>query len=372
MAPVLAQLIPQLAAGPLSKSQATGYAGLFGANSELGTLFGGLATGGLNATQTASNYDTIYTLIGSLATLQTTVGANTNALADNTATMVSLLQQQNTILSERLGLGAAQTSVLRNFIPNLPHYASGGPVIDDGLIYAHAGEHVVPQGGSLVMGGGAQSPIHLHQTVSGNMAPLLSLIDERVSHPDNVLKISRRIGTRTGQLRGAPGAVRSSRRSPPEAFEERTHQDHQAQRTQNHQARRRREHRERTQSEQARKSESPPGAPGAAPPGVSGVEPPGVAGAVPPGVVPAGVVPPGGETGRRGAAGGGGRGAGGGGGGGSGCGDGAVGRDRGDGAVGGDGVAGSVGPDDHLVVLPAAAAAGEVVVQAVQEAAAGR
>ena len=208
LAPVLAQLIPQLAAGPLSKSQATGYAGLFGANSELGTLFGGLATGGLNATQTASNYDTIYTLIGTLATLQTTVGANTNALADNTATMVSLLQQQNTILSERLGLGAAQTSVLRNFIPSLPHYASGGPVIDDGLIYAHAGEHVVPRGGTLVAQSSPAVHVAVHPHFSGELAPLMKLIDTQVSHPDNVLKISRQIGTRTGQLGGAPGGWR--------------------------------------------------------------------------------------------------------------------------------------------------------------------
>ena len=125
LAPVLAQLIPQLAAGPLSKSQATGYAGLFGANSELGTLFGGLATGGLNATQTASNYDTIYTLIGSLATLQTTVGANTNALADNTATMVSLLQQQNTILSEKAGLGRS-TSIGASQLHPEPSAQRGG------------------------------------------------------------------------------------------------------------------------------------------------------------------------------------------------------------------------------------------------------
>jgi TP901 family phage tail tape measure protein len=206
LAPVLATLIPQLEAG-MSKGQLTTAAGEFGPNSELGTLFGGLASGNLNATDTASSYDTIYSLIGGLATLQTTVGANTNALADNTATMVSLLQQQNTILSEKVALGAAQGSVLRNYIPNLPHMASGGPVIDDGLIYAHAGEHVVPQGGSLVMGGGQQT-MHLHQTVTGEMAPLLSLIDSRVSHPDNVLKISRQIGRRTSALSGAPGGWR--------------------------------------------------------------------------------------------------------------------------------------------------------------------
>ena len=105
LAPVLAQFIPQLEGGPLSQAQLTQYAGAFGHNSELGTLFGGLATGNLNATDTANSYDTIYTLIGSLATLQTTMGDNTNALADNTATMVSLLQQQNTILSERVALG---------------------------------------------------------------------------------------------------------------------------------------------------------------------------------------------------------------------------------------------------------------------------
>ena len=119
--------------------------------------------------------------------------------------MVSLLQQQNTILSERLALGSAQASVLRNFIPNLPSMAAGGPVMEDGLIYAHAGEHVVPQGGSLVSGGGA---IHLHQTIGGDIAPLLSVIDSRVSHPDNVLKISRQIGRRTGALSGAPGGWR--------------------------------------------------------------------------------------------------------------------------------------------------------------------
>ena len=44
--------------------------------------------------------------------------------------------------------------------------------------------------------------------IGGDIAPLLSVIDSRVSHPDNVLKISRQIGRRTGALSGAPGGWR--------------------------------------------------------------------------------------------------------------------------------------------------------------------
>jgi hypothetical protein len=206
LSPVLASLIPQLEGGPLSQGAAAGYAKQF-SGGELGTLFGALASGGLNATDTSKTYDTIYSLMTSLAQLQTALGDNTAAVANNTATMINLLQQQNTILSQRVALGANQTSVLRNFIPNLPHFATGGPVVDDGLIYAHAGEHVVPQGGSLVMGGGAPT-IQNHFHAEGSIAPLISLIRTEIRHPENVRAVSQQIGTRTSQLSGAPGGWR--------------------------------------------------------------------------------------------------------------------------------------------------------------------
>ena len=37
------------------------------------------------------------------------------------------------------------------------HFATGGPVTEDGPIFAHAGEYVVPKGGALVGGGGSVS-----------------------------------------------------------------------------------------------------------------------------------------------------------------------------------------------------------------------
>ena len=99
-------------------------------------------------------------------------------------------------------------AALSGFAPNIPHFASGGPILNDGLIYAHAGEHVVPKSGTLVSQGSSPTTVHLHQTVSGDMSGLISLIDARVSHPENVLRISHQIGRRSQQLSGAPGARR--------------------------------------------------------------------------------------------------------------------------------------------------------------------
>lgn len=200
-------VIAGLESGTLNNATA---AKIFGGNtSALGTDFTQLASGKLNAAQTASTYDSIYSLIGSLGSLQSTIDQNTTATEDNTSTMVNLLQQQNTMLSEKVALGAAQTSVLRGMIPQIPHFAKGGPVLQDGLIYAHQGEYVVPNSGSSPVSGGAA--VHLHQTIGGDMAPLLTLIDSRVSHPQNVLRVSQQIGRRTGQLSNIPGGFRNTR-----------------------------------------------------------------------------------------------------------------------------------------------------------------
>lgn len=207
LSPVLAGLIPALEAGPLSQTQAAGYATQFKGGA-LGSLFGGLASGKLNATDTASTYQAIYNLIGTLGSLQSSLAANTTAVVDNTSTMVSLLQQQNTILSERLALNTAQTTVLRNFIPQIPHFAAGGPVLKDGLIYAHAGERVLSAGQTQQVNNSMSPEVHNHFHIEGSIAPLIKTIRTEIAHPDNVRTVSSMIGQRTTQLQGAPGGFR--------------------------------------------------------------------------------------------------------------------------------------------------------------------
>jgi TP901 family phage tail tape measure protein len=133
----------------------------------------------------------------------------TAATSTENTQLIQLLQQQNTQLAEAYALSQAQFKVLSTFAPNIPHFASGGPVLNDGLIYAHAGEHVVPAQGTLVRDSAQKIPeVHNHFTVQGSMAPLIDIIDQRVQHPDNARHISTHIGRRTSMLAGAPGGFR--------------------------------------------------------------------------------------------------------------------------------------------------------------------
>lgn len=115
------------------------------------------------------------------------------------AAMNSLLKEQLQQVSERAAIEGAQLKTLTNFIPQIPHYEKGGPVLDDGLIYAHKGEHVVPVGGTLV----AQSTspnVKVDTHVHGSIAPLIELIDSRFSEPHNAVSVSRNVSRRTNGM----------------------------------------------------------------------------------------------------------------------------------------------------------------------------
>jgi hypothetical protein len=190
-----------------------------GQSSTLGVEFGSLAGTGVGGTgavgsQMLSPVDTqnmitaVDGVVGGLTSLQTALEANTEQLLQNEN---ALLVQSNTQLSEKLALSTAQTGVLAGFIPSLPHFASGGPVINTGLAMVHSGEHVVPAGGTLVSSGAHAPVVHVHNHINGNAGALIDMIDSRVQHPDNVRANSYQTGRRTNQLSGAPGGFRGYR-----------------------------------------------------------------------------------------------------------------------------------------------------------------
>lgn len=118
-------------------------------------------------------------------------------------TLNAALKEQAQLLGEKLSVQGAELSTFKNFLPQIPHYEKGGPVLEDGLIYAHEGEHVVPKGGSLVANSTAPN-VAVHNHFSGELAPLISLIDSRVTHPANVRQIGQMQMRRTDLLRGRP------------------------------------------------------------------------------------------------------------------------------------------------------------------------
>ena len=112
------------------------------------------------------------------------------------------LKEQLQQMVERDAIQGAQFSTFKNFIPQIPHYEKGGPVLDTGLAMVHKGEHVVPQGGTLVSSVG-QAPVFNHKTdVHGDAAGLIKLIDSRVTHPANVRQVSQQITQRSDGLSG--------------------------------------------------------------------------------------------------------------------------------------------------------------------------
>lgn len=122
--------------------------------------------------------------------------------SENTdSTLLALQKQLSQQLAETVTLQGAQLKTFQNFIPQIPHYEKGGPVVSDGLIYAHKGEHVVPAGGTLAVNSSApnvETNVHVH----GELAPLLRIIDERVRHPDNVRAVSGQMARRTQGFAG--------------------------------------------------------------------------------------------------------------------------------------------------------------------------
>lgn len=127
---------------------------------------------------------------------------DTTAAGQDQSQLITLLQQQNANLAETLNLKENQTAVLKGMMPLIPSYDTGGPVLNDTLANVHAGEYVVPKGGALVStstGSGATN-VELHQHYHGNAGALMSLIDQRIQHPNNVRAISRQLGQRSQLL----------------------------------------------------------------------------------------------------------------------------------------------------------------------------
>jgi TP901 family phage tail tape measure protein len=122
--------------------------------------------------------------------------------AEKNSTLESALKEEVQQLGEKASIDGAQLSTFKNFIPQIPHYKEGGPVLDTGLAMVHKGEHVVPEGGTLVSTGG-QAPVFHHKTdVHGDAAGLIKLIDSRVTRPANVRQIGQMQMRRTDLVRG--------------------------------------------------------------------------------------------------------------------------------------------------------------------------
>jgi TP901 family phage tail tape measure protein len=122
--------------------------------------------------------------------------------SEQASVLNAALKEEIQQMTERAAIQSASLSTFKNFIPQIPHYEKGGPVLDDGLIYAHKGEHVVPQGGTLVSSS-SPAPVFNHKTdVHGDAAGLIKLIDSRVTHPANVRQISQMQMRRTDLIRG--------------------------------------------------------------------------------------------------------------------------------------------------------------------------
>lgn len=121
---------------------------------------------------------------------------------EENSALTEALEQENEILSKNLATETSQFYVLKNFEMNLPHFEKGGPVLEDGPIYAHKGEHVVPREGALVANGAGNVSIEHTQVFQGELGPLMKLVDERVQHPDNVRVISRQMAQRTQNFPG--------------------------------------------------------------------------------------------------------------------------------------------------------------------------
>jgi len=135
------------------------------------------------------------------------------ATAQDNTQLIELLQEQNLQLSETLALNEAQTSVLAGMIPQIPHYAQGGPVIGDQLAQLHDQEYVVPRGGALVSGGSGPAPaaVHVHNHIHGDAQGLIRTIRSEIHNPVNVLGVSKQIGRRTSMLSSRPGQRRTDR-----------------------------------------------------------------------------------------------------------------------------------------------------------------
>jgi Transglycosylase SLT domain len=162
---------------------------------------------GINTSNQGAIYDTQTTILGlqnSIHQATADEGTAGNAASDNTQ-LITLLEQQNANLAEQLAVNQTQTAVMTGLLPSIPHFDTGGPVLEDTLAMVHKDEHVVPKNGALVLRGGSSSGpavthVQMDQHFHGALAGLMQLVDQRIQHPDNVRMISRQIGQRTQLL----------------------------------------------------------------------------------------------------------------------------------------------------------------------------
>lgn len=131
-------------------------------------------------------------------------GATPEGESVQQSAMNSLLKQQVQQLAETASIQGAQLATFKAFIPQIPKYEKGGPVVNDGLIYAHKGEHVVPAGGTLISNS-QPANVKVDNHFHGVGGELIALIDSRVTHPENVREVSRHMAQRTNMLTGRAG-----------------------------------------------------------------------------------------------------------------------------------------------------------------------
>jgi TP901 family phage tail tape measure protein len=122
-------------------------------------------------------------------------GANAEALLQ---LQTELTKQAN----ERASISGIELAAIKTFMPQIPHYEQGGPVVDTGLAMVHKGEHVVPVGGSLVSNSAPNVSLNHQTVVQGDMAALIKVVDSRITHPDNVRAVSSVMAQRTQLFSG--------------------------------------------------------------------------------------------------------------------------------------------------------------------------
>ena len=130
-----------------------------------------------------------------------TAGAAAGETAQEQA-LTDLLKEALTRAVETIAIQGADLAAMSGLTSKLPHYEQGGPVLETGLAVVHKGEHVVPVGGTLVANSSPAPVVNVENHVHGDLGPLISLIDTRVAHPQNVRAISRQMARRSNLLPG--------------------------------------------------------------------------------------------------------------------------------------------------------------------------
>jgi TP901 family phage tail tape measure protein len=124
------------------------------------------------------------------------VGAETNTALE------TVQKEEIEQLGKSLILSQEQFSTIKNFQASIPHFEKGGPVLNDGPIFAHSGEYVVPKGGALTSTSSPNVSLNVQHHFHGAVGALIDLVDSRIAHPDNVKIISQQVSRRTGNIPG--------------------------------------------------------------------------------------------------------------------------------------------------------------------------